>query len=175
MPETAPAPRSEPVALPTDASDARAMAARLVAQCEGFRSQPYQDTGGRWTIGYGTTWLDGGPVTADTPACTRAQAEAWLEAELSATADDVDRELTGYQPVCVRAACYSFAYNVGVGAFAGSDVLRLLNAGNLAGAANALLGWCHDHDPETGALVTVPGLLNRRRLERAVMLGEVEP
>lgn len=42
-----------------------------------------------------------------------------------------------------RAAIYSFAYNVGTGAFARSTMLKKLNAGDIAGACNELKRWTY--------------------------------
>lgn len=49
---------------------------------EGFRSKPYKDTLGVWTIGYG--WTHG--VNENTPECTEAEAEEWLRSEFE---DDI--------------------------------------------------------------------------------------
>lgn len=61
----------------------------------------------------------------------------------------------------------SFAYNAGTGNFCKSSVARLANAGNLAGACNALLAW-----NRAGGRV-LPGLTRRRKEERALCLKGV--
>ncbi len=56
-------------------------------------------------------------------------------------------------------ALTSFAYNIGIGGFEGSSALRRLNAGDYAGAAEAMKLW-----NKSGGDV-VQGLVNRRRDE----------
>ena len=171
-----PPPTPEPVALPTDRAAAREMGARLIRQFEGCVLHPYQDQAGVWTIGIGSIRLaDGSPVCADTPPISEDEAVALCEAEMDRIDDQVDASLRVYAPVCWHAALYSFAYNEGPGAERSSSTLRLLNAGQPQQAADALLLWDKVRDPATGALVTDRGLLNRRRIERAVALGLVTP
>lgn len=63
-----------------------------------------------------------------------------------------------------KIAYTSFAYNVGSGAFRKSSMLRRLNAGDHAGACNALLAY----DMASGKHVR--GLARRRQAERAICL-----
>lgn len=56
-------------------------------------------------------------------------------------------------------ALVSFAYNIGTGGFEGSTTLRRLNAGDYAGAADAMRMW----NKSDGAVVQ--GLVNRREAE----------
>ena len=66
-------------------------------------------------------------------------------------------------------AMVSLCFNIGVGAFRSSTVLRQHRAGNYAAAGDAFLMWDKDH--QDGVLVEVPGLLKRRQIERAFYLG----
>ncbi|HEY2011377.1 MAG TPA: lysozyme [Rhizomicrobium sp.] len=108
----------------------------LVERNEGLRLQAYPDQGGIWTIGYGHTH---GVKPGD--VCTQAQAEAWLEQDLTfaqATVESLVKvPLTDNQ----FAALVSFAFNVGAGKFAGSTLLKRLNAGNYAGVPQYLTAW----------------------------------
>jgi lysozyme len=61
-------------------------------------------------------------------------------------------------------ALVSFTFNLGTGAFTSSTLLKLLNAGNVQGAADEFPKWCH----AGGALNQ--GILNRRNSERALFL-----
>ena len=61
----------------------------------------------------------------------------------------------------------SLAYNIGPGAFAKSSALRKFNAGDKAGAANAIL-LCN----KAGGKV-LGGLVRRREAERALFLSPV--
>jgi lysozyme len=62
-------------------------------------------------------------------------------------------------------ALVSFSFNVGCGAFMGSTLLRLLNAGNKQAAAQQLLRW----DKAGGKVLA--GLARRRAAERQVFLA----
>ena len=64
-------------------------------------------------------------------------------------------------------AFLSGSYNIGVGAFCGSSMARLANAGDLVGACEALTRW-----NKAGGKV-VQGLVNRRAAERELCLAGV--
>jgi len=146
----------------------------LVKQFEGFRSAPYKDSGGIPTIGYGTILYPPPPqgtgksVTMSDPACTEAQATGWLEYQLSQKSAQIapllQRPATKHQ----ASAMLSLTYNIGVGAFKSSTVLRDFNSGDIAGAADAFMMW--DKATVNGQLVVVDGLKNRRTQERTVFL-----
>lgn len=63
-------------------------------------------------------------------------------------------------------ALTSFCYNVGVGNFTNSTLLRLLNKGDKLGAAMEFLKWCKAKDPKTGLMITLKGLERRRKSEK---------
>jgi lysozyme len=63
------------------------------------------------------------------------------------------------------AAYTSFTYNVGVGAFEKSTLLRKLNGGDRVAACNELPRWVYARG------VKLPGLVNRRREEQALCLS----
>lgn len=146
-------------------SAALAIALVLVRREEGCRLAPYRDPVGIATIGWGQTVWQGRPVTMGTPPITQAEADADL-------ADDVARRL-GAVRAALRAAptdgqlgaMTSFAYNVGVGAFLGSTLLRRLNAGDVRGAADEFRHWTLSRGR------VLPGLVARRERERAAFLG----
>jgi len=117
-------------------------AVSLVASFEGFRARPYQDLGGVWTIGYGSTYLlSGKPVTASTPALSEATAAALLRNVLVSFWDTVERLVK--VPLTDRqgAAVLSLVYNIGETAFSRSTLLKKLNAGDLKGAADEFPKW----------------------------------
>lgn len=66
-----------------------------------------------------------------------------------------------------RAAFVSFAYNVGTGAFCGSTMARMVNAGNMAGACAQLSRWTYAGGKQ------LPGLVKRRATERAMCEGRI--
>ena len=145
----------------TTTDPALALACGLARQFEGCVLHPYQDPGGIWTIGYGATWLlDGSEVTADTAPITQAQADAMLEKQMADFLRDVDGLVTVPLNPNQAGALADFAFNLGAGALAQSTLLRLLNAGDYAGAAGQFPLWVHQGDQ------VLPGLVRRRRAER---------
>lgn len=64
----------------------------------------------------------------------------------------------------IKAALLSFVYNVGIGAFESSTLLKKLNAGDYAGACNELPRWVYAKGRK------LPGLVTRREDERALCL-----
>ena len=62
----------------------------------------------------------------------------------------------------------SFAYNVGLGTFKSSTLLRKVNAGDTQGAANEFGTWVNA--TVNGKKVRLAGLVNRRNAERALFL-----
>lgn len=117
-------------------------AVSLVASFEGFRVRPYQDLGGVWTIGYGSTYLlNGKPVTASTPTVSEAMAAGLLRNVLVSFWDTIERLLK--VPLTDRqgAAVLSLVYNIGETAFSRSTLLKKLNAGDLKGAADEFPKW----------------------------------
>ena len=160
-------PVAESDALPksSDPGSVPAATAQFTANFEGFSSTPYQDSGGVWTIGFGSTRdLDGKPVTGATPAVTRAVGLQMMQRDLggadSAINADVHVPLTGAE----REALTDFIYNCGIGNFSSSTLLRDVNAGNVDAAANEFLRW----DQVKGNVLI--GLLKRRQAERAEFL-----
>jgi lysozyme len=135
---------------------------RLVASFEGFRSHPYRDAVGVWTIGYGHT--DG--VTEHTRPISRARALELLEAELNGpryggAVRALDLHLTAPQ----FDALVSFVYNLGAGAISpATGVGRELRRHRWRAAADHMLEWDH-----AGGRVLL-GLLRRRQAERRLFL-----
>jgi len=141
----------------------------------------YLDPVGIWTIGWGHaityqgTLLRGpqnkGIARALYPGgITLAQAEMLLRAELVNFARDVLRLVKVPLDDGAFAALVSFAFNCGSANLGASTLLRKLNAGDHAGAADEFLRW--NKARKNGALVELPGLTRRRRAERALFLGE---
>lgn len=135
----------------------------LIKSAEGLRLKAYPDpgTGGLpWTIGYGST----SGVTRNM-VITEAQAEQMLAADLVRFERIVERAVRVPVSQGQFDALVSFTYNVGEGNFTKSTLLRKLNAGDAAGAAEQFSRWVH-----AGGKV-LPGLVKRRADERALYLG----
>lgn len=138
----------------------------LIKRFESFRPRPYLCPAGVPTIGYGCTiYEDGTAVSLDDGPITEAEADEMLRRLLGRYEAAVRR----YAQVDLEQgqfdALVSFAYNVGNEALRGSTLLRLLNGGDVAGAANQFLRW----DKAGGR--TLPGLTRRRQAERRLFLG----
>jgi len=136
----------------------------LIKVSEGFYSKAYKDPIGIPTIGYGTIKVDGKPVTMGM-TCTKEQAEQWLiehiEHECGAAISTlvkvpINQEI--FDSLC------SFIYNLGIGNFRSSTLLKLLNAKDYEGAANQFLRW-----NRAGGKV-YKGLTTRRNNEREIFL-----
>ena len=159
-----------PIAAPVldDRAQSRAVASRLIMRFEGFSRHAYRDGGGKWTIGYGSTMIDGHPVLATTPDITTEQAVAMMQDELSHTADRVDGMVSAPLMITQRAVLYSLAFNIGTGALRTSTLLRRLNEGHLQAAADQFEAWVNiSGKPDKG-------LKNRRADERDLFLGITE-
>lgn len=141
-----------------------ALAARLIRRCEGCRLEAYQDSKGLWTIGVGSILVDGLPVRPGM-TITQERADALLESELASKSRAVDAAITQPMTDGQRAAMISLAYNIGVSAFRASTLVRKFNASDAAGAAAEFPKWVY-----AGGHI-IQGLVNRRKLERAVFEG----
>jgi lysozyme len=126
----------------------------LTEQFEGCSLTAYQDSGGVWTLGYGHT-----AGVAQGMTCTQAQAEAWLTQDIQWGVAVVNNLVTVQLTQGEFDALVDFVFNVGSGNFASSTMLRMLDAGNFAGAADQFARW----DLAGGQVVA--GLLRRRIAE----------
>jgi lysozyme len=129
----------------------------------------YQDIAGVWTIGFGTTQYNEVSVQEGL-VWTAQQCLDAFAFDLEATVNAVcmvniwhpwnDAEIV---------ALTSLAYNIGMGAYRSSSVLRYHNQGNKLAASQAFLLWDKAH--VDGQLVVVEGLLSRRKAESAKYLS----
>lgn len=125
---------------------------------EGRRYIPYRDVAGVLTVCDGHTGKDIIPGKR----YTDAECDALLDKDLKRVKAQVDPLIKVSIPESERAAFYSFAYNVGTGAFSRSTLLKKLNAGDHAGACNELKRWTYAGGKQW------KGLMTRREIEREV-------
>lgn len=125
---------------------------------EGREYKPYQDVVGVWTVCDGHTGKD----IIKGKTYTDRECDALTKADLKRIASQVDPNIKVKLPETVHAAVYTFAYNVGAGAFNKSTMLKKLNAGDTIGACNELQRWIF------AGGVKWKGLMNRRDVETTV-------
>ena len=134
-----------------------------IKQFEGFRAAAYQDVAGVLSIGYGDTLH-----AAHGATCSEAQADAWLRAAVANVEAVLNNETVVTAPLTQGQfdALADFAYNLGAGSLMRSTLLKLVNAGDIAGASLEFPKWSR-----AGGQI-VPGLLRRRLLERGWFIGQ---
>jgi lysozyme len=126
---------------------------------EGCRLVAYQDSKGVWTIGYGHTR---GVFRGMT--CTQQQAEAWLVQDIATAEYTVNRLVKIQLTQNEFDALVDFTFNAGAGNLAASTLLKRVNAGDIAGAADEFHKWDH------AGGVELSGLLRRRIAEQELFL-----
>jgi lysozyme len=133
----------------------------------GLYLKSYQDSGGVWTVGFGSTYdFDKQRKVQQGDIITEAQAQRWLEMETSQNAKDIDSLVTVPLTNNQKNSLVSFVYNVGISAFKASSMLRLLNSGADKNTVAAQFDrWVYDNG------VKVKGLINRRNAEKKLFLS----
>ncbi|ELW85182.1 MULTISPECIES: lysozyme [Acinetobacter] len=137
---------------------------QIIREFESFQSKAYLDTGGVWTIGYGTIKYPNGARVSKGDTCTQAQAEMWLKNDCKW----VDACLDKYVKVPTTQnqfdALASLVYNIGETAFVKSTLLNLLNQSAYQKAADQFDRWVFDNGKK------IQGLVNRRKKEKELFL-----
>lgn len=131
----------------------------IIKRNEGCRLKAYQDVVGIWTIGYGHT-----PATKN-QIITQEEANELLAKDLFLFETMVAHAVSDHPTTANQySAMVSLAYNIGIGHFRASTVLRDHLAGDYKNAADAFLMW----DKAGGQVFT--GLQRRRQEERQLYL-----
>ena len=110
----------------------------LIKRYEGFRSHAYKDVNGNWTIGYGhrlqgTEWFPEG--------VNQSYAGKLLADDVQTAEQAVERLVKVPLTQGQFDALVDFCYNLGAGRLASSTLLKVLNDGRYADAAQQLLQW----------------------------------
>jgi lysozyme len=132
----------------------------LIKDCEGCKLTAYLDAVGVPTIAWGHTGV--GVKLGMT--CTLEEAFAMLMDDIQSAEHDV--------AMCVKVALtqgqfdalVSFVFNLGAYNLQHSKLLRLLNAGDYAGAAGEFSRWVYAGSNK------LPGLVTRRQREKSMFL-----
>ncbi len=142
---------------------------QLIQTFEGFSAEPYQDSVGVWTIGYGSTYTSmGEPVTANHSRITKEEATDLLLMGIGDAEQAVRRLIKVPLTPNQFDALTSFTYNVGPGALQRSTLRMKLNRAQYDRAADELLRW----DKAGGNVLR--GLTRRRAAERSLFLEDID-
>ena len=144
-------------------SSALVLSGGIVSYFEGKSNTAYLDPVKIWTICYGETrGVSEGDYKTD-DECLQSLSE-----ELQVHHQQMVRYIKTPITEKEEAAYLSFTYNVGIGAFRGSTLLRKLNEGDRVGACKELPRW-----NKAGGKV-LNGLVTRREVEQRLCLEGVQ-
>ena len=137
----------------------------LIKEFEGFSANAYLCPAKIPTIGYGNTFWEDGRKVRIGEQISKTKALELLE--FVANKDFADK-IFPFIEVSISQnqfdAMVSLAYNIGVGAFSNSTLLKRVNAKDFLGAANEFLKW----DKSNGKPLL--GLTRRRQREKELFL-----
>jgi lysozyme len=140
-------------------------AINLIKQFEGCRYNPYRDSVGLWTVGYGHLIGDGKSLSSgDNRIFTQEEIDSFLVNDLTRTETGINMLVrvpitqNQYDALC------SFCYNLGIGTFQKSTLLKDINAKLWDAAANDLLKF------HFAGGVSQPGLVKRRQAEHDLFI-----
>lgn len=109
----------------------------LIMTFEGFSPRPYLCPAGVWTIGYGHTR----GVTKESPHIDELEAMELLRGDVASAEASVSRLVKVPLTDGQFAALVSFVFNLGAGRLQASTLLRRVNAGDHAAAAEEFKKW----------------------------------
>lgn len=133
----------------------------LIKSFEGCKLRAYKDIVGVWTIGYGST----GDLAYDGNEIDQQTAEALLCEDIARFEEGVQKRLKVKVNDNQFSAMVCLAFNIGLGNFGSSTLLKLVNSGDFKGAAGQFERWS-----KAGGKV-VSGLTRRRKAERDLFLS----
>ncbi len=126
----------------------------LIKKHEEFRAKAYRCPAGKWTIGYGHTLN-----VKSTDVITKEQAEYFLKQDVGFAEKEVNRHNLSINQNQFD-ALVSFVFNVGVGSFRGSTLLKRLKTDvNHPDITNQFNRWVY------GGGKVLNGLVRRRKEE----------
>jgi lysozyme len=132
-----------------------------ITEEEGSRNKAYKDTKGLWTIGVGHL-IRPGEEHLITATLTDEEVKELLRSDLAWCSEAVEGSVKVPLAQAQFDALYSLCFNIGGTAFKNSTVVRKLNAGDMQGAADAILMW------------NKPAVLEKRRKrERDLFLSAI--
>jgi lysozyme len=140
----------------------------LIKRFEAFIQEPYRDSAGIPTIGWGTTHYENGKaVTMQDPAIMHERAEQLFQFEAQAKAYVLNQALQQHNVRLTQNqfdSLVSFSYNVGIAGLLGSTLFKLIKKDPQNPAIrDAFMMW--DKITVKGKKVVSKGLVNRRKKE----------
>ena len=134
---------------------------RFLMREEGFRAEPYNDSGGNATVGYGHL-LHLGPVRSNESSIRMSKAEAVVLLRKDAETASSDVPVLGPSIQLAQRefdALTSWLFNLGITKTHDSTLASCLRAGKYALVPVEMMRWCNPGRSDSLAL------LNRRRRE----------
>lgn len=148
------------VRRPADSKPKKVKNVDMIKEHEGLRLEAYLPTPNDvWTIGYGHT-----STAKKDMVISEEQAETLLRQDIAWVEDAINKNVVVSLTQNQYDALASLVYNIGAGAFAKSTLLRMLNMGDYAGAAEQFGRW----NKQKGKVLN--GLTRRREEERKLFL-----
>lgn len=139
----------------------------LIKKFEGCQLRSYKCPADKWTIGYGST----GKHVKPNMVITKDEAEQLLLKDLVRFEKGVLLALDPHFPEQFEFdAMVSLAFNIGLGNFNKSTVVRKYKAGDKAASANAFDMW--NKAKVNGKLTVLSGLVKRRAAEKTLFLED---
>lgn len=133
---------------------------KLIQGFEGLKLAAYQDSAGIWTIGYGNITYEDGKRVQRGDMITQEKADLLFKYYANKFASQVDALIT--KPVSQNQfnAMVSLAYNIGIGAFSKSTLLKKVNNNpNDTSIKDEFIKWVNAGGKK------IQGLVNRREKE----------
>ena len=132
----------------------------LIKRFEGCKLKAYKCPAGLWTISWGLTFYPDGTKVKEGDVITQQQAEDYFNAIVDDFAKKVDALIKSNVSENNFSALVSFAYNVGIGNFQRSTLLRKVNANPKDTTIRAeFMKWTRANN------VVLKGLVRRREAE----------
>ncbi|MDQ9128540.1 lysozyme [Serratia fonticola] len=131
----------------------------LIKHFEGLRLQAYQCSARAWTVGYGHT-----VGVRPNDVITEGEADNFLRQDIANSEQVVNMNV--HVPLTQNQfdALVSFVFNLGIGSFLASTLIKKLNSGDYGGSAEEFLRWIHVNGKK------IPGLVRRREAEKSLFL-----
>lgn len=137
---------------------------KLIKHFEGCRLKAYRCPANIATIGFGSTFYPNGTAVRMGDTITQDEADELLLETLKSFEHGVARSVTAPLTSNQFSALVSFTFNVGLGAFRSSTLLKLINRGDIEKAPPEFLKWTKANGK------VLEGLRRRRGAEQALFL-----